>query len=234
MIAIIGAMAEEVAAFQNELSESQTSTIAGIDFHVGKIQGVNVVLAQSGIGKVNAAITTTLICQTFKPKSIINTGSAGGFNDQQAVGDIIVSIDVLHHDVDVTAFGYAQGQVPGMPATFAAEQILIDIAHDTLLDLALTAHRGQVGSGDKFMTNPEHIHSARTAFPSCDAVEMEGAAIAQVCHRFGIPFVIVRALSDIAGQESPMSFEQFLPLAAANAAKLIVAMLPQVAAKGLG
>jgi adenosylhomocysteine nucleosidase len=234
MIAIIGAMAEEVAAFQSELSESQTSTIAGIDFHVGKIQGVDVVLAQSGIGKVNAAITTTLICQIFKPKSIINTGSAGGFNDKQAVGDIIVSIDVLHHDVDVTAFGYAQGQVPGMPATFAAEQILIDIAHDTLLDLALTAHRGQVGSGDKFMTNPEHIHHARTAFPKCDAVEMEGAAIAQVCHRFGVPFVIVRALSDIAGQESPMSFEQFLPLAAANAAKLIVAMLPQVAANGLG
>jgi adenosylhomocysteine nucleosidase len=234
MIAIIGAMAEEVAAFKNELIEDKTTTIAGIEFHVGKIGDVDVVLAQSGIGKVNAAMTTTLICQYFQPKSIINTGSAGGFNHKQAVGDLVVSIDVLHHDVDVTAFGYTAGQVPGMPATFAAEHALIDIAHNTLVSLALTAHRGQIGSGDKFMTKTEHIQETRTTFPLCDAVEMEGAAIAQVCHRFAIPFVIVRALSDIAGQESPMSFEQFLPLAAANAAKLIVAMLPQVAAKGLG
>jgi adenosylhomocysteine nucleosidase len=179
-------------------------------------------------------MTTTLICQYFQPKSIINTGSAGGFNHKQAVGDLVVSIDVLHHDVDVTAFGYTAGQVPGMPATFTAEHTLIDIAHNTLVSLALTAHRGQIGSGDKFMTKAEHIQETRATFPLCDAVEMEGAAIAQVCHRFAIPFVIVRALSDIAGQESPMSFEQFLPLAAANAAKLIVAMLPQVAAKGLG
>jgi len=234
MIAIIGAMAEEVAAFKNELTENKTTTIAGIEFHVGKIGDVNVVLAQSGIGKVNAAITTTLICQHFHPKSVINTGSAGGFNDKQTVGDLIVSIDVLHHDVDVTAFGYTPGQIPGMPATFAAEKTLIDIAHNTLLSLVLTAHRGQIASGDKFMTKAEHIQETRNTFPSCDAVEMEAAAIAQVCHRFGTPFVIVRALSDIAGQESPMSFEQFLPLAAANAAKLIVAMLPQVAAKGLG
>ena len=234
MIAVIGAMAEEVAAFKNELTDSQTTIIAGIEFHIGKIKGIDVVLARSGIGKVNAAMTTTLICQTFNPKSIINTGSAGGFNDKQSVGDIIVSIDVLHHDVDVTVFGYTAGQLPGMPATFAAEQTLIDIAHDTLLTLSLTAHRGQIGSGDKFMTKQTHIEETRNAFPLCDAVEMEAAAIAQVSHCFGVPFVIVRALSDIAGQESPISFEQFLPLAAANAAKLIIAMLPQVVAKGLG
>ncbi len=234
MIAVIGAMAEEVAAFKNELTDSQTTIIAGIEFHIGKIKGIDVVLARSGIGKVNAAMTTTLICQIFNPKSIINTGSAGGFNDKQSVGDIIVSIDVLHHDVDVTVFGYTAGQLPGMPATFAAEQTLIDIAHDTLLTLSLTAHRGQIGSGDKFMTKQTHIEETRNAFPLCDAVEMEAAAIAQVSHCFGVPFVIVRALSDIAGQESPISFEQFLPLAAANAAKLIIAMLPQVVAKGLG
>ncbi|MCH9742936.1 MAG: 5'-methylthioadenosine/adenosylhomocysteine nucleosidase [Proteobacteria bacterium] len=229
MIGIIGAMAEEVAAFAQEMQDKKTHEIAGIAFHVGHIHGVKVVLAQSGIGKVNAAMTTTLMCQQFAPKAIINTGSAGGFNSKQQVGDIIVSIDVVHHDVDVTAFGYTVGQVPGMPSTFAAAQTLIDIAHQALAELALPAHKGQVASGDKFMTHQDHIDIVRQQFPNLDAVEMEGAAIAQVCHRFETPFVIVRALSDIAGKASPMSFEQFLPLAAENAAKLIVTMLPHVA-----
>lgn len=229
MIGIIGAMAEEVAAFAHEMQDKKTQEIAGIAFHVGHIHGVKVVLAQSGIGKVNAAMTTTLMCQAFSPKAIINTGSAGGFNSKQQVGDVIVSVDVVHHDVDVTAFGYTIGQVPGMPSTFAAAQALVDIAHQALDELALPAHKGQVASGDKFMTHQDHIDIVRSQFPNLDAVEMEGAAIAQVCHRFDIPFVIVRALSDIAGKESPMSFEQFLPLAAANAAKLIVTMLPRVA-----
>jgi adenosylhomocysteine nucleosidase len=229
MIGIIGAMAEEVDAFKGEMTQVQSQTIAGVEFHVGKIRDVEVALVQSGIGKVNAALTTTLLCDHFKPKSVINTGSAGGFNAAQSVGDIVISTEVLHHDVDVTVFGYVAGQVPGMPATYLAEQMLVDIAIETLDKLELTAHRGQVASGDKFMTKAHHIEETRSAFPQLDAVEMEGAAIAQVCHRFNVPFVIVRALSDIAGKESPMSFEQFLPLAAKNAASLIVAMLPRLA-----
>lgn len=229
MIGIIGAMAEEVEAFKAVMSDSKTQQIAGVEFHIGHINHVKVVLAQSGIGKVNAALTTSLLCHQFKPSAIINTGSAGGFNGAQEVGDIIVSVDVVHHDVDVTAFGYTLGQVPGMPSSFAAAQALVDIAHQALEKLELKAHRGQVASGDKFMTNHDHIRVVREGFPNLDAVEMEAAAIAQVCHRFDVPFVVVRALSDIAGKESPMSFEQFLPVAAANAAKLIVEMLPQVA-----
>lgn len=229
MIGIIGAMAEEVAAFKSAMSNISTISIAGVEFHTGQLNQVNVVLAQSGIGKVNAALTTSLLCNQFAPSAMINTGSAGGFNEQQQVGDIIISVDVLHHDVDVTAFGYALGQVPGMPNTFSAAQALVDIAHQALTKLELTAHKGQIASGDKFMTHHDHIRIVREGFPNLDAVEMEAAAIAQVCHRFDIPFVVVRALSDIAGKESPMSFEQFLPLAAANAAKLIVEMLPQVA-----
>lgn len=228
MIGIIGAMAEEVTAFLNNMTDCQTTQIAGNDFHQGKIAGVNVVVAQSGIGKVNAAMTTTLLCDHFQPTCLINTGSAGGFNASQKVGDLVVSVEVLHHDVDVTAFGYLPGQVPGQPATYAAEDRLVAIAEETLRELGLTAHRGQVASGDKFMTNADHISDTRSRFPQVDAVEMEGAAIAQVAHRFGVPFVIVRALSDIAGSESPMSFEQFLPLAANNAARLIMTMLPRI------
>jgi len=231
MIGIIGAMTEEVEAFKTAMTDVKTQQIAGIDFYLGHINNVKVVLVQSGIGKVNAALTTSLVCYEFAPRAIINTGSAGGFNGEQEVGDIIVSVDVVHHDVDVTAFGYALGQIPGMPSSFAAAQTLVDIAHQALEKLDLKSHQGQIASGDKFMTHHDHIRIVREGFPNLDAVEMEAAAIAQVCHRFNIPFVVVRALSDIAGKESPMSFEQFLPLAAANAAKLIVEMLPQVAAQ---
>ena len=234
MIGIIGAMAEEVAAVRDFLGNEQMTEVAGVTFYQGQIDGVPVVVAQSGIGKVNAAMSTTLLCQLFNPTSIINTGSAGGFHAHQSVGDLIVSLEVIHHDVDVTAFGYLLGQVPGMPATFAAEQKLIDIAHDSIAEMEIKAHKGQVASGDKFMTKPHHIEQTRIDFPEVHAVEMEAAAIAQVCHRFNVPFVVVRALSDIAGTESPMSFEQFLPLAAANAAQLIRLMLPRVVAAQLG
>lgn len=228
-VGIIGAMAEEVAAFRQLMTVTEDVTSAGVQFYLGSIHGVDVVLAQSGIGKVNAAMTTTLMCDRFQPIAVINTGSAGGFiTDLQQVGDLVVSTHVLHHDVDVTVFGYAQGQVPGMPAVFSAEHALIELAANTLSELSLTAHRGAVASGDKFMTKDHHIAETRLAFPDLHAVEMEGAAIAQVCHRFNVPFVVVRALSDIAGKASPMSFEQFLPLAAENAAKLILAMLPKV------
>lgn len=229
MIGIIGAMAEEVVAFQAQMQAMEQHQIAGTNFYTGHINQTPVVLAQSGIGKVNAALTTSLLCHQFQPTAIINTGSAGGFKAQQQVGDVVISVDVLHHDVDVTAFGYALGQVPGMPERFTAAQTLVDIAHQALEKLSLTAHRGQIASGDKFMTHHDHIRIVRACFPELEAVEMEGAAIAQVCHQFNIPFVIIRALSDIAGKESPVSFEQFLPVAANNAAKLIVEMLPRVA-----
>ncbi len=229
VVGIIGAMVEEVAAFRQLMSLTKEVMVADITFYCGEIDGVKVVLAQSGIGKVNAAMTTTLLCDHFHPVAIINTGSAGGFiGELQQVGDLVVSTHLLHHDVDVTVFGYAKGQVPGMPEVFSAEHALIELAYDTLVSLSLTAHRGTVASGDKFMSQDHHIAEARAHFPDLHAVEMEGAAIAQICHRFNVPFVVVRALSDIAGKASPMSFEQFLPLAAENAAKLIVAMLPKV------
>lgn len=233
MIGIIGAMAEEVAAIKNHMQIDHETVIADVHFFQGHIGQAQVVLVQSGIGKVNAAVSTTLLCQLFHPTSVINTGSAGGFQSHQNVGDLVISSEVHHHDVDVTVFGYAPGQVPSMPATFKAEQVLIDIAHHCLTELDITAHHGPVASGDKFMTKDEHISEARATFPNTHAVEMEAAAIAQVCHRFNIPFVVVRALSDIAGKASPMTFEEFLPLAAENAAQLIVKMLPQVLNKGL-
>ena len=127
-IGIIGAMDEEVELLKDSLDEREEHHIAGYNLYTGKMHGVDVVLLKSGIGKVNAAIGTTLLLQEFQPTCVINTGSAGGFAEELEVGDVVISSEVRHHDVDVTIFGYEPGQVPGMPAGFIPDDFLADIA----------------------------------------------------------------------------------------------------------
>jgi adenosylhomocysteine nucleosidase len=133
---------------------------------------------------------------------------------------------VVHHDVDVTAFGYEYGQVPGMPARYQANKTLIDIAKRGAQEISdVQVVTGLIATGDSFMNDPERVEFVRGKFPELCAVEMEAAAIAQVCTQFAVPFVIIRALSDIAGKESDISFEQFLDTAAKHSARLVVSML---------
>ncbi len=128
-IAIIGAMEEEVTLLRDNIKESTQETVAGCEFTFGKMRGADVILLRSGIGKVNAAMSTTIL-EKYKPDCIINTGSAGGFNPELNVGDAVISTEVRHHDVDVTAFGYEYGQVPQLPAAFIADDKLINVAED--------------------------------------------------------------------------------------------------------
>ena len=141
----------------------------------------------------------------------------------QTFGDTLISTEVLHHDVDVTAFGYAPGQVPGLPAVFPSDPTLVALADRCLKGVPHT--KGRIGSGDIFVHDAEVIAKIRQKFPGLCAVEMEAAAIAQACHLAQTPFVVVRALSDIAGKESPMKFEEFLPLASKNSSCLVLEML---------
>lgn len=219
-------MAPEMALLGDALTDVQTSTAAGMTFRQGRLQGQDVVLLQCGIGKVNAAVGTALLIEKFRPSAVINTGSAGGLLVSQAFGDTIVSTAVVHHDVDVTGFGYAPGQVPGLPTTFPADPALVALADRCLNGVPHT--KGIIGSGDVFVHEASVIAHIRVTFPDLCAVEMEGAAIAQVCHLSGTPFVIIRALSDIAGKESPMKFDEFLPLASKNSSELVLRMLRQL------
>ncbi|TDQ38018.1 5'-methylthioadenosine/S-adenosylhomocysteine nucleosidase [Aureibacillus halotolerans] len=220
-IGIIGAMKEEVDAIKHHMEISQEVQIADCHFYKGTIQGNTVTLCQSGIGKVNAAVSTTLLVQTFSPDMIVNTGSAGGLNEASQVGDVVVADAVQYHDVDVTAFGYALGQVPGMPAVFSAHPGYSEQAIAIAEKTGLTARKGIVSSSDSFMGDATKVQEVKKQFPDVQAVEMEAAAIAQVCERFNVPFVMIRSLSDIAGKESNVSFEQFLETASINAAKVI-------------
>ncbi len=225
-IGIIGAMEQEVTLLRDQIKGLQVHHKAGFEFYSGSLVGHEVVLLRSGIGKVNAAIGTTLLLDDFSPEAVINTGSAGGFDPELKVGDLVIGEKVCHHDVDVTPFGYEPGQVPGLPTCFLADPKLVQVAQEATEMLGNLDHKtGLIASGDRFMHEPDDVARVRARFPAMLAVEMEAAAIAQACHLFETPFVIIRALSDIAGQENAVTFEQFLETAAQNAAQLILNML---------
>ncbi len=228
MIGIIAAMAEEAVTLRTHMTDPVISEVAGNIYYAGKIKNTSVVLVQCGIGKVNAAIGTTLLIERFKPDYVINTGTAGGLDGDLKVGDVVISLEVRHHDVDVTVFGYDLGQLPKLPPAFMASKPLVDAAEAAALGMKMNVTKGMIVSGDTFMHEESHIEEVKKNFPQVHAVEMEAAAVAQVCHQFHVPFVIIRALSDIAGKDSPVSFEQFLELASRNSAELILNMIDKL------
>ena len=160
-----------------------------------------------------------------KPDVVINTGSAGGLATNLNVGDLVISTEVRHHDVDVTAFGYEIGQLPANPAAFIPNEQLVMLAQQEAEKLGFHAESGLIASGDLFVNGNEAISKIRTNFPAIVAVEMEAAAIAQVCHAFNVPFVVVRAVSDVADKTSHLSFDEFLPLAAKQSSEVVLSML---------
>jgi len=222
-IAVIGAMEEEVELLRNSLTNTEVTTIANSEYTTGTYKDKEIVLLKSGIGKVNAAMSTTALLYKFQPDVVINTGSAGGYDPLLEVGAIVISDEVRHHDVDVTIFNYEIGQVPQLPAAFKSDQGLMKLAEEAVEEIG--EHQYAVGlicSGDSFMNDPERVAKVREYFPQMKAVEMEAAAVAQVCYQFKTPFVVIRALSDIAGKESNISFDEFLPVAAKHSTEIVL------------
>lgn len=228
LVGIIGAMEEEVVILREKLRGLKEYQLAGFEFSLGKLAGVDVVLLKSGIGKVNAAIATTLMIQLYQPDYIINTGSAGGCNPELKVGDIVVADELRYHDVDATGFGYEFGQVPDMPAYYLPDAYLVALALQSGQQLDVRVVKGLITSSDSFMDELERVEEVRRCFPGVNAAEMESTAIAQVAWQFGIPFVIIRSLSDIAGSDSLTSYEQFLEQASINSASLVELMLKEI------
>ncbi len=236
---IIGAMEPEVAILKAKLSDAKSVEHAGYTFYQGQLNGSDVVIVQSGIGKVAAALATAVLIDRLNVDYVVNTGSAGGFDTQLKVGDIVVSSEVRYHDVDLTAFGYEVGQLPANPAAFIPHNDLVLAAKAGIEQLSqdgkdnIQAITGLIATGDTFMTKEEDVAKARTNFPTMAAVEMEGAAIAQTCLQLKTPFVVIRSLSDIAGKESPHTFEEYLETAAVNSSQLVLNMLAQLKGKTL-
>ncbi|WP_141441114.1 5'-methylthioadenosine/S-adenosylhomocysteine nucleosidase [Vreelandella titanicae] len=229
-IGIIGAMAQEVSTLVSQLDNPQRYEHAGFVFHTGTRYGLEVIVLQSGIGKVNAAAGTAILLERHQPDAIINTGSAGGFAADLAIGDVIISDEVRHHDVDAVVFGYEIGQVPGMPAAYLADKSLREVARNAIASLGeVQVREGLIATGDAFMADPARVDATRAQFPSMLAVEMEGAAIAQTCHLYQCPFVVIRALSDIPGSgDNHLSFDEFLEVAADHSSRMVDQMLKQL------
>ncbi|MDF2785920.1 MAG: 5-methylthioadenosine nucleosidase [Pantoea eucrina] len=225
---IIGAMEQEVTLLRDKIENRQTLKLAGCEIYTGTLNGVEVALLKSGIGKTAAALGTTLLLQLCKPDLVINTGSAGGLAPTLQVGDIVVSDEVRYHDADVTAFGYVPGQMAGCPEAFVADSQLVTAAEQTISELQLNAVRGLVVSGDAFINGAEPLARIRSLFPQAIAVEMEATAIGHVCHQFNVPFVVVRAISDVADKTSHLSFDEFLSVAARQSSLMTERLLARL------
>jgi len=224
-IGIIGAMAEEVSALIAKLDGAKTSATAGLTFHSGKLCGKDVVVVQSGIGKVNAAVCAQLLISLHGAKHVINTGVAGGLAAELNIGDIVVSSELVQHDMDVTHFGYTRGVVPGIKKDFfAADETLRRHALASGESIDAPVISGRIASGDCFVSDRKVKQDISETFGAA-CVEMEGAAIAHVCFLNSTPFVVIRAISDKADESATVSFNEFLDNAARNSAALVEKMV---------
>jgi adenosylhomocysteine nucleosidase len=236
MIGVIGAMENEVRLLRSLMKYVQSKTVTPFEFIYGELEGREIVLLQCGIGKVNAAVGSALLIREYAPELVINTGSAGGIDKNLSFGDVVISTGLVYHDVDLTGFKYEPGQLPGYPPVFPvkedlvlrAERAVASLKAEKLLPEKFNSVRGIIGSGDIFMCEPEKIEAMKKRFPQIRAVEMEGAAIAHTCFMFNIPALIIRSLSDIAGVESPMAFDEFLPVASMYSGQIVCRIIKEL------
>ncbi|MBR4633297.1 MAG: 5'-methylthioadenosine/adenosylhomocysteine nucleosidase [Elusimicrobia bacterium] len=203
-IAIIGAMECEISAIKKELFDLKEENYTDLKIFTGAISNKFIILAQSGVGKVNAALNAQYIIDTYKPNIIINTGVAGGISDGLDIGDVVIGTYLVQHDFDVTALGYAKGYMctgieKDKPTKYYCDKKLVE-RFQSYLEQNMPKqkiHLGIIASGDKFVSGKDSKKEINEYFGAI-AVEMEGCAIAQVATRNKIPFVVTRAISDLA------------------------------------
>ncbi|WP_038106692.1 5'-methylthioadenosine/adenosylhomocysteine nucleosidase [Treponema pedis] len=236
-IGIFGAEQQEIKLLKRYLNGGSVK-IAGINFYEGIINGQKIVLACSGIGKVNAAMCCQILISEFKVNLIINTGTAGGLKEGLNVFDIVVSSDAVQYDVNATDFGYSLGQVPGTKSAYwISDKGLKNLAVKAFKKLKLEnkdfknikSVEGRIASGDTFVSDKKlRANIIKNFSPAC--TEMEGAAAAQVCVLNKIPFLILRSISDNAGKQTAakISYDEFSKQAARNSAQLVLEMIRQV------
>ena len=226
MLGIIGAMDEEVLEIKNALTDVSVETVTGMDFYRGKVNGKEVVVVRSGIGKVNAAVCSQILVDRFGVEAIVNTGIAGSLRAEINIGDIVLSTDSVQHDMDATGFGYPAGQIPRMDTfAFPADEKLLNLAKECCarVNPDIQTFTGRVVSGDQFISEKGKKQWLTETFDgSC--TEMEGAAIAQVCYLNHIGCLIIRAISDKADDSANMDYQEFEAKAIEHSVKLLLAI----------
>lgn len=227
MIGIIGAMEEEVAALKEDMDIQETVEQASMVFCKGKLCGKDVVVVRSGIGKVNAGICAQILVDRFQADVLINTGIAGSLDARIDIGDMVISTDALHHDMDATIFGDALGQIPRMDTlAFPADEELVNkaVRANEKANPDIYTFAGRVASGDQFISSGEVKEKIVENFhPLC--VEMEGAGIAQAAYLNRVSYVIIRAISDKADNSATMDYPTFERQAIAHSVRLMKELL---------
>ncbi len=227
-LGIIGAMKVEVETLQEKMEHLSTREIAGMTFFEGTLEGLPAVVVQCGVGKVNAAMCAQILCACFRVTHLVNTGIAGSLCKELDICDLVVSREAMYYDVDCHTINYPVGKVPGMPLTYASDEQLRNWAV-AAAEAVNPGHTrvGRIATGDQFVASRElkaHIISVTQAL----CTEMEGAAIAQTAYRNGVPFVILRAISDKADDSAEMDYPTFEALAAVRCAQITLAMARQI------
>ncbi|MDE6639511.1 MAG: 5'-methylthioadenosine/adenosylhomocysteine nucleosidase [Acetatifactor sp.] len=229
-IGIIGAMELEVEELKAAMTVSKIEKKANMEFYEGTLSDTSVVIVRSGVGKVNAALCTQILADMFEVTHIINTGVAGSLNPKLDIGDILISRDALHHDVDVTIFGYKPGEVPQLGLReFPADERLAQLAKETCEKVNPDVHAvlGRVVSGDQFISGNEIKERLIREYQG-DCAEMEGASIAHGAYLNNIPFVIIRAISDKADNSAEMDYPVFEAAAAKHSAALVKELVKHI------
>ncbi|ACG62804.1 TPA: 5'-methylthioadenosine/adenosylhomocysteine nucleosidase [Streptococcus equi subsp. zooepidemicus] len=224
-IGIIAAMEEELRFLLEQLQDSQEHQLLSNTYYTGRLGRHELILVQSGVGKVMSAMTVAMLAEHFQADAIINTGSAGAIASELAIGDVVVADRLVYHDVDVTAFGYDYGQMAAQPLYFDSDSKLVETFKQVLDQEKTNSRIGLIATGDSFIAGQESIDTIKAHFPETLAVEMEGAAVAQAAHAAGKPFIVVRAMSDTAAHDANITFDQFIVEAGKKSAKVLIAFL---------
>jgi adenosylhomocysteine nucleosidase len=227
MIAIVGAMDEEIRAILDELDEYKTETFGPMVFYQGHLSDKDVLVIQSGIGLSMAAMSLSIAISRYPISHVINIGTAGGLLPNQQVLDLVISDKITYHDYDITSFGNPRDFSEHNKVVFYSDSDLIE--HVLALRITDRLWLGPMVSGNQFISNENQIQAIKSHYPEAVCVEMEGASIAHVSTLFKIPFIIIRSLSDIVlHHDNHMTFDEYLVKASQRSARLCKALVARI------
>lgn len=223
-VAILSAMREEITPLLEKYPNHTQKEVGGNTYYLINTQGYELILAYSKIGKVHSALSASTMILHFGAEKLIFSGVAGGLNPSLKVGDLIIANKLCQYDVDITAFGHPLGFIPESSVYIEASSALNALAHEVAKEKGIILQEGIIASGDSFIASSKKKQWLIENFKA-DAVEMEGASVANVCHLLKVPFCILRSISDSADGEADVSFDEFLESSAKVSADFVEAML---------
>ncbi len=227
-IGVIGAMHLECEFMRAQLQDSQADKYLDIKINRGTWAGHEVCLLESGIGKVNATLAAEWLAREFRPDLVINTGSAGGIIAGCQVGDFVFADRVCHHDIDVSPIGFEFGELPRLPVYYQVNKQLLALLDQVADALHDPHHIGLIATGESFIYRNEQVAQIKSRFDGVIACEMEAAAVAQVCYLHQLDFLILRNLSDVAGQDAQLNFNQYIEQAGRKSTELVLKLIKQL------